>query len=169
LPPHCGVIPLVEQAFLWRITMRYIDKFKDPRWQKKRLEILDRDNFKCQSIYCPQEDDPPPTVHVHHLMYLKDRDPWDYNNAFLITLCNECHERVHGVDLKTIILEHVVCHGVDTALKEFLRVPLIERAMDIWNSGGTKTLKKWYKDELELAKYLRKRDKERKNKSQEPW
>ena len=30
--------------------MGYSEKLKDPRWQKKRLEILERDNFRCQ--YC---------------------------------------------------------------------------------------------------------------------
>ena len=27
----------------------YLEKLKDPRWQKKRLEILERDGWKCMA------------------------------------------------------------------------------------------------------------------------
>jgi len=29
--------------------LTYSEKLKDPRWQKKRLEILSRDNFTCET------------------------------------------------------------------------------------------------------------------------
>ena len=48
------------------------DKIKKPKWHKRRLGILSRDNFKCR--ICNNEDD---TLHVHHINYYKDRDPWD--------------------------------------------------------------------------------------------
>jgi len=64
----------------------YYDKLKDPKWQKKRLEILNRDNFTCQS--CMSDDN---TLHVHHKSYDKGREPWDYPNTCFITLCEECH------------------------------------------------------------------------------
>jgi hypothetical protein len=65
----------------------YSDKLKDPRWQKKRLEILSRDRFACQ--YC---DDETNTLHVHHKYYNYTKEPWEYNPEFLITLCSDCHE-----------------------------------------------------------------------------
>lgn len=65
----------------------YSDKLKDPRWQKKRLEILSRDNFTCQSCY-----DNESTLHVHHKAYFKGKEPWDISNEYLITLCESCHE-----------------------------------------------------------------------------
>lgn len=65
----------------------YAEKLKDPRWQKKRLEVLQRDEWKC--VYCGADDK---TLHVHHLMYWPGRDPWDYRNEFLQSLCYECHE-----------------------------------------------------------------------------
>ena len=58
----------------------------DPRWQKKRLEILNRDDFTCQSCF-DNED----TLHVHHCFYKKGQDPWDYPDTSLITLCKDCH------------------------------------------------------------------------------
>lgn len=70
----------------------YLDKLKDPRWQKKRLEILKRDNFKCRSC-----DDGEKTLHVHHLRYIKGLDPWEAEEDDLITLCESCHEALHYV------------------------------------------------------------------------
>jgi hypothetical protein len=64
----------------------YLSKLRDPRWQKKRLEIMQRDNFTCQS--CGEKEKP---LHVHHRMYKKATEPWDYNGYLLITLCEECH------------------------------------------------------------------------------
>lgn len=58
-----------------------------PQWQKKRLEILSRDNFTCQ--FCKSQEN---TLHVHHLEYEYGKKPWDYSNNYLITICHECHE-----------------------------------------------------------------------------
>lgn len=65
----------------------YAEKLRDPRWQKKRLEIFNRDNWCCQSCYDNQS-----TLHCHHLIYIPRRDPWDYPNDLLITLCESCHD-----------------------------------------------------------------------------
>lgn len=67
--------------------MNYSEKLKDPRWQKKRLEILERDNWACQRC-----EDIKSTLVVHHRDYIKDKDPWDYPNDLLITLCEGCHQ-----------------------------------------------------------------------------
>lgn len=65
----------------------YSEKLLDPRWQKKRLEIFERDEFVCQ--HCFDENN---TLHVHHRFYIKNKNPWEYNNDTLITLCKNCHE-----------------------------------------------------------------------------
>lgn len=64
----------------------YSDKLKDPRWQKLRLRILERDKFTC--VECGTITD---TLHVHHLIYRKAVDPWDYDDGDLITYCEKCH------------------------------------------------------------------------------
>ncbi len=64
----------------------YSQLLLDPRWQKKRLEILARDNFMCQS--CEDKEN---TLHVHHCYYNKEKKPWEYENSSLITLCHVCH------------------------------------------------------------------------------
>ena len=65
----------------------YQQKLLDPRWQKKRLAILERDEWTCQKCF-----DSETTLHVHHRYYAKGKDPWDYHDALLVTLCAECHE-----------------------------------------------------------------------------
>jgi hypothetical protein len=69
--------------------MTYADKLKDPRWQKIRLEILNRDDWACQ--YCGDKET---TLHVHHLCYAKSRNPWDVEHDALITYCEICHTLV---------------------------------------------------------------------------
>jgi len=65
----------------------YYEKLKDPRWQKKRLEIMERDGWRC--AYC---DDTKSTLTVHHTFYKMDADPWDYPSESLLTLCQKCHQ-----------------------------------------------------------------------------
>lgn len=67
--------------------MDYSEKLRDPRWQKKRLEIMQRDNFKCQGCNSKEK-----TLHVHHKTYIFGKNPWDYTDTNFITLCFECHE-----------------------------------------------------------------------------
>ena len=68
------------------VKSNYATKLKDPRWQKKRLEILERDGWACQLC-----GDTESTLMVHHRQYMPGRDPWDCPSEFLITLCEECH------------------------------------------------------------------------------
>lgn len=65
--------------------MTYKQQLLDPRWQKKRLEILERDNFECKLCY-----DPGTTLHIHHIKYRKCL-AWEYENDELITYCKHCH------------------------------------------------------------------------------
>ena len=59
----------------------------DPRWQRKRLEILERDKFTCKQ--CGRTDI---TLHVHHLYYITGRDYWSYPDGALETICKDCHK-----------------------------------------------------------------------------
>lgn len=73
----------------------YNDLLNTDEWKKKRLEILNRDNHKC--CYCGKTDG---ILQVHHKYYYKYPDgtrpkPWEYPNDALITLCDDCHRRVH--------------------------------------------------------------------------
>lgn len=67
----------------------YQQLLKDGRWQRKRLEIMQRDDFRCTK--CGTTND----LNVHHLRYLTGRKPWEYEDADLITLCGRCHKETH--------------------------------------------------------------------------
>lgn len=68
----------------------YSEKLKDPRWQKKRLEIFERDGWKCSLC-----GDDRSTLVVHHWEYVSGRQPWEYDSE-LTALCESCHETEHG-------------------------------------------------------------------------
>jgi hypothetical protein len=76
----------------------YIEKLKDPRWQKIRLKVFQRDEWRCQKCYSDEQ-----TLHVHHRFYdrLKYPDPWQYPLELLVTLCSYCHE-VETDDMKEV-------------------------------------------------------------------
>lgn len=67
--------------------MTYAEQLKDPRWQKKRLEILKRDKFTCRLC-----GDKSTTLHIHHNNY--KGNPWDVSNDELMCLCCHCHSVV---------------------------------------------------------------------------
>lgn len=82
----------------------YIDKGKAENfytwadWAKVRKEVLKFDNFECQM--CKQNRRHRKAEVVHHVKHLKDRPDlalsiWDGNDRQLISLCRECHEKVH--------------------------------------------------------------------------
>lgn len=64
----------------------YLELLKDPRWQKKRLEIMKRDEFRCRLCL-----DTKTSLQVHHKHYVYGKEPWEYPNEDLVTLCEECH------------------------------------------------------------------------------
>lgn len=66
------------------MTKTYSEKLRDPRWQKKRLEILGRDNFTC--VKCGDKET---ELHVHHLKY--NGLPHEADSTDLETLCKHCH------------------------------------------------------------------------------
>lgn len=66
--------------------MSYAEKLKDPRWQRKRLEVMERDGWRCQ--HCKATDKP---MTVHHVVYHQRHNPWEYENDELMALCDECH------------------------------------------------------------------------------
>jgi hypothetical protein len=70
-------------------TLTYSEKLQDPRWQKKKNSILDRDDYTCQLCY-----DKSSTLHVHHHYYKNGREPWEYEDEALVTYCIVCHKVV---------------------------------------------------------------------------
>lgn len=65
----------------------YSEKLRDPRWQRLRLKVMERDDWTCQHCQATEK-----TLNVHHRIYLRGREPWDYAPDLLITLCEDCHK-----------------------------------------------------------------------------
>jgi hypothetical protein len=69
------------------MSKTYSEKLRSPEWQRKRLEVMQRDDFACQ--FCGDKTE---ELHIHHVVYLPVGQPWDYDNNYLITVCHVCHE-----------------------------------------------------------------------------
>ncbi len=67
--------------------MNYKEQINDPKWQKKRLFIFERDNFTCRTCNNKEKQ-----LHVHHLYYLPKLLIWEYEDESLVTVCKDCHE-----------------------------------------------------------------------------
>ncbi len=76
-------------------------EYLDPRWQKKRLEVMEKTGFKCQC--CGSKDN---TLHVHHLDYEHGKNVWDYSSSELECLCEECHRK-----------KHLICHRIKLCME----------------------------------------------------
>lgn len=70
----------------------YYEKLKDPRWQKLRLQVFERDEWKCTR--CGEKKK---TLSVHHWSYSKSGNPWDVGIDDLDTVCEYCHEKIEGM------------------------------------------------------------------------
>jgi len=68
----------------------YAEQLKHPKWQRRRLEIMQRDGFRCTR--CTADDK---TLNVHHTEYRKGAAPWEYPDDQLVTLCEDCHKAEH--------------------------------------------------------------------------
>lgn len=108
--------------------MTYKEQLLDPRWQKKRLVILDRDGWTCR--YCGNTKK---TLHVHHNYYIKGNLAWDYPDDSLCTLCSDCHEIFHVKDFTD--LEYDIISSIQ--LIAFLNTdnnPLLNRVITQMNN-----------------------------------
>jgi 5-methylcytosine-specific restriction endonuclease McrA len=65
----------------------YLDQLRDPRWQRKRLGILNAANFKCENCGSPDNE-----LNVHHSGYLKGQPAWEHPDELLHCLCRDCHK-----------------------------------------------------------------------------
>lgn len=91
--------------------MAYKNAYLDARWQKKRLEIMERDKWECLNCHDTFQ------LSVHHLYYLPDTEIWDYDNECYVTLCDKCHKIIHTdlVKISGIIAFKLLTKRLDLA------------------------------------------------------
>lgn len=91
--PFAGDFPENLMSEFWQ-------KYKDPRWQKLRLEKMQSAGFACE--HCSATEI---TLHVHHKIYRRNHSPWEYELLELECLCEDCHEAHH--ELKDALKEAI--------------------------------------------------------------
>lgn len=94
----------IKQDTPRRSRKTYSEKLTDPRWQQKRLRIFERDGFACRNC-----GDGTSTLNVHHIVYLSGRDPWEYEDKALLTLCEQCHKDRQDREAALLLL----CRNMD--------------------------------------------------------
>lgn len=104
--------------------MTYAQKLRDPRWQKKRLLILERDGWTC--LECGSKDK---CLNVHHVVYRKI-DPWEYPDHLLQTLCEECHPIRQELTDKSVDALRISLAKVPTSRLSVVAQNLMAQAME---------------------------------------
>lgn len=70
------------------VKERYYQDLEHPKWQTKRMIIINRDK---QCALCGSHLN----LQAHHTKYIKGKRAWEYPNSTLVTLCRDCHQKVH--------------------------------------------------------------------------
>jgi hypothetical protein len=65
-------------------------EYQHPEWQKKRLEVMEAANFKCQCCGNTEQQ-----LNVHHIDYDRDKKIWEYDLTELLCVCDSCHQLYH--------------------------------------------------------------------------
>jgi 5-methylcytosine-specific restriction endonuclease McrA len=116
----------------------YSEKLKDPRWQKMRLQVLEREKFTCEDCKSKEK-----TLHVHHTFYTKGANPWEYDAQYLRCLCDDCHTK--RADVEAVIYRTLGRLKGDN-LTGFWNHCV--RYMDFAFSSATDKTKKWLDGEM---------------------
>jgi len=83
--------PIRRKAFVKLTKEQYYKALQDPKWQKRRLKVFERDSWKCRKCGSKKR-----MLVVHHLKYTK-KYPRNEPMEHLITWCKKCHDRKHNM------------------------------------------------------------------------
>lgn len=85
----------MKRARKSRMQKEYLEKLRDPRWQKLRLEVLNAAQWRCE--WCGAGQDDGRNTQIHHGYYSKGCEPWEYPRENLYVLCEPCHEQAESL------------------------------------------------------------------------
>lgn len=103
--PARSAVEFFSRGFPEKRMATYWEKLRDPRWQRRRLEIMQVTDFACYQ--CGTKDQ---TLNVHHKLYRKGASPWEYADHELVCLCEPCHEKEHSLRER---LDQILAQGAD--------------------------------------------------------
>ena len=90
------------------------DRFRwTSKWQKKRREIKERDNFICQiclrEMYDPERKFETDNLSVHHMIPVEE--DWDkrLDNNNLLTICEKHHIMAEQGDIPREVIKKIIC------------------------------------------------------------
>jgi 5-methylcytosine-specific restriction endonuclease McrA len=107
----------------------YSEQRRDIRWQKKRLEIMERDGWRC--VICGHgEGETGFILNVHHVVYSRHCEMWELNNDVYQTLCEGCHELRQELTDKIADAVRIAIKDVPTERLESLAQIIMARAME---------------------------------------
>ena len=72
-------------------VIKYKTQLKSKDWAEKRKIILERDRHECQMCMSKSK------LHVHHKKYINGLKAWEYEDRYLITVCDSCHSKHHEI------------------------------------------------------------------------
>lgn len=84
---------VIDKHFGGSRNTKQVIFYKTMAWRRKRLEILERDNYECQ--LCKREGKYNKGNTVHHIKHLEDRPDLALVDDNLLSVCAACHNREH--------------------------------------------------------------------------
>ena len=106
--------------------MNYSEQLKSPMWQKKRLKIMERDNFSCSCCKSNHKQ-----LNVHHYKYKPFKMAWEYEDNMLTTLCDDCHKLIHSVQ-DSFNVDYLIIK--DVCIKNNACCEMLDYMIDFGNS-----------------------------------
>lgn len=105
--------------------MNYAEQLKDPRWQKKRLEVFQAANYQCERCR-----DAGSQLHSHHLFYKREMMLWEYRTEDIMCVCGKCHDQLAfvrdtllqdaGKDIEELAVQITMLQGLGLTNKQII-------------------------------------------------
>lgn len=99
---------LIDKAKRSKKQTERDNRYKNSRWWKLRLRVLERDHFECQ--VCASVGGYSRAAEVHHILPAESFRHLFYQEDNLVSLCRDCHDTVHNRGY----------NGVESAYPEFI-------------------------------------------------
>jgi len=104
------------------MAISYSEKLKDVRWQKKRLEVLERAGWKCEDCGAAEGV----CLHVHHKWYEREKEPRGYPDECFVACCEDCHDAREQMKREMAVLFPSLTPEMQSVMFEAARASLAE-------------------------------------------